>query len=229
VPVGSGLKNVVVNKAGFARAGTFSGGPCASVFQEAGRALVGGNGFGASQKSGAEITSTKFGFAVSGLNGFGSSASVFVEAGFGKIGANGYGPKLVVGQAIIRPSADQTLGGWHDTPLYPSIDESVPDDGDFIESGLNPVTADICELKLQPATDPGIDTDHLVRFRVGRNVDGLPLSLTVRLVQGTTVIESWTVTPTSTPTTYTQTVSSVNAATITNYSDLRLRFEAVLI
>ena len=82
------------------------------------------------------------------------------------------------------------------------------------------------ELKFGPAGDPGVDTGHVLRMQVRPQLDA---TLTVELREGTfTVIQSWT---TEVPLTggalddLTFNVLPANAANITDYGDLRVRWQ----
>jgi hypothetical protein len=125
---------------------------------------------------------------------------------------------------IIVPTADIAAGAWLGDPnadLYANLDETAASDADFIHVGA---TGSVCEVSLQAAADPAVSTGHTVRYRA--KGDG-STDLIVKLVQGTTVIASWTETNVpATETGYQHTLTGTEADSITNYSDLRLRFEA---
>ncbi len=111
--------------------------------------------------------------------------------------------------------------------MHTAIDESVIDDADYIQSGLSPVSADISEVKFSSLTDPAISSGHVIRYRYQKDTTGGDtINLVVRLVQGTTVIASWTHNNIDAVTTAEQTLSGGEADSITDYTDLRLRFEA---
>lgn len=136
---------------------------------------------------------------------------------------------------ILKPASDISAGLW--TPstgvsLFATIDETVPDDADFDTSSSSPVTPDIMEVKLQAGNDPGISDDgseHHIRYRIFKSIASADrLDVTVRLMMGAIQIASWTHTDISTvAATFDQTLSNAQANNIVNYSDLRLRFEAV--
>jgi len=82
------------------------------------------------------------------------------------------------------------------------------------------------ELGLGTLQDPQTDLDHRVQVRARASAGSGDLD--VVLVQGTTVIEDFTqVTLTGSFVTYTFDVTPANAATITNYADLRLRLQGI--
>jgi hypothetical protein len=138
------------------------------------------------------------------------------------------GPATATGQTGV-PTTDITTSTWTVTggtgTFSSALDETVADDGDFVTSPNNPVSA-VFETRFQTLTDPGVDTGHSFDYRIRSNA-ATSSSVTVGLYQNTTLIASET--RTSVPasfTTYTMTLSSGQAATITDYTNLRLRFTA---
>ena len=127
----------------------------------------------------------------------------------------------------LRPSADSAAGSWTVTPLYQKLDETPYDDGDYITSPANPQAAS-CKIKVQSGLDPAMSTGHVVRYRYQKNASGgQALSLTVRLMQGNTVIASNT--HNNVANGFSQgsfTLSAGEANSITDYTDLYLQFEA---
>ena len=139
----------------------------------------------------------------------------------------------------VYPAVDITLDGgaggadptrmWTN-PSYAQIDESSADDGDYTSSPEVPTAGEYCEVQLDPASDPGVDTSHIIRYRYRKNLaGGGQMSFTVYLYQGGSMIASsipdsdvsdaWV--------TGSFTLETYEAAQITNYADLRLRFVAV--
>jgi hypothetical protein len=122
----------------------------------------------------------------------------------------------------LRPNADTTVGAW--TPstgatLFGVIDEAVADDADYITTA----SATTGKVKVEVSTDPADDTNHSVSIRA-RATSG---TLTVSLVQGhpsETLIKAWTPSLTASFAAYVLTMSSGEAAGITDYSDLYLKF-----
>lgn len=122
----------------------------------------------------------------------------------------------------IYPNADASAGSWvpsTGTNLYAVIDEPTASDTDFASSssvGSSPMTL----LLETTGAAPGVTTGHVVHYRI-RGTG----TLLVELLQGGTTIASWTHSPApSTYTTYDQTLSGAQAAAITNYANLKLRF-----
>lgn len=130
--------------------------------------------------------------------------------------------ELVETQVAV-PISDVSDGAW--TPStgadnYATIDEAVPSDTDYDSV----TSASTFEVAVTVLTDPATGGGHYVRYRVG----GLGDSITVRLRQGTTTIASWTDTDlTPTPRTVERYLTTAEANSITDYTVLRLQFEAL--
>lgn len=123
------------------------------------------------------------------------------------------------------PASDVSSGAWSSSlggALAAAIDEVTADDADYISTLT---TADQCTVALQSASDPSTSAGHRVSYRLqGDGVSGIQ----VALLQGSTVIASWTHDPAPTSwTTFTQTLSGTEADSITDYTALRLRFTEV--
>lgn len=117
-----------------------------------------------------------------------------------------------------RPSSDVSNSGWATAPLWSKVDEVVADDADLISASSN---GNVCELGMGSVTDPNGNTGHTITIR-RRSAAGH--SCTIDLVQGTTVIASFTdTTAGATFADITYTLSASEADAITNYADLRLR------
>lgn len=125
---------------------------------------------------------------------------------------------------ILVPTVDITDGDWEasngGSDLAAMLDETTFNDADYIYTRV----LGVCEIRLQPAADPASSSGHIVRYRARGNGS---TDLIVRLKQGSTTIASWTETnvPAS-ETDYQHTLSGAEADAITDYSDLRLQFEA---
>lgn len=131
------------------------------------------------------------------------------------------------------PASDVTDGSWTTdtggTILFDAINESVASDTDYIQSpALTAGNSDFCEIALASITDPAISTGHVISYRY-RAQGTEPMNLVVSLRQGAaTEIAAWTHTSVGgTYTTATQTLSAGQANAITDYADLRLRFNAI--
>lgn len=134
---------------------------------------------------------------------------------------------------FARPSSDVSDGSWTDqaggTDLRAAIDETFPDEADYIRSSTSPPSADICEIALSSVTDPAASVDHIVRYRYAKSQSGgAQINLTVRLFDGGTQIAAWTHTDIDENwTEAAQVLSAGEANSIGNYADLRLKFEAI--
>lgn len=125
-----------------------------------------------------------------------------------------------------RPASDVANTGFADAPLWSKLDEVTPDDGDFIYGA----TGATCTVSLTAGlTDPGLDYGHVVRYRM-RRLDASTASVLVELLQTTTVIASKTETVAAgADFAYgALTLTTTEAAAITDRSALRLRFTATL-
>ena len=137
-----------------------------------------------------------------------------------------------------RPSADDSAGIWapsEGSDLWAMLDETLASDSDRIIAGGAPSAA-VAKIQLSTPPTPGVDTDHLLRWRYA--VLGTPSgawSVKVELMEGAAVVGG------GTPVEETKTgsadeafvsseiaLSSAQAATITDYSDLYLRFTATV-
>jgi RHS repeat-associated protein len=120
-------------------------------------------------------------------------------------------------------------GAW--TGTYVSINEVTPNDSTFLASPTGPVAPNYYEVSLADVQAPMDLTGMKIRYRIAKsgNNSGQVTSLTVELRQGSTVI--FTNTFPSLPgvtgsgwLAVTDVLTPQQAASITNFSDLRLRF-----
>lgn len=133
----------------------------------------------------------------------------------------------------LRPVSDVTVGSYTAVPavgtgvaLASRIGESVRDDETYIQSPSGPDDA-LYEARLPAGLDPLSSDDHTVTVVLSRAGGATSAECTVSLVQGTTVISSATFDElTDTPDVYSWTLEAEEADAITNYADLRLRFES---
>ncbi len=127
-----------------------------------------------------------------------------------------------------RPDQDITLNSWTDqdgntTSIYTTIDETSASDSDYIKV----VAADsMCEIGLGSLTDPGVDTGHVIRFRMYGTGAAAAEKLTVELRMGASFSIAVDANNQSDGAwgDFSLTLSEAQAALITDYSDLRLRF-----
>lgn len=131
-------------------------------------------------------------------------------------------------QDVSKENWDDAVGGDNDNILYDEIDESARNDADYATSGSLSLldTSETWETGLTNVIDPQTSSNHIVKYVYRKNTaGGNVIDLTVRLIQGSTTIASWTHTNIGeTFTLASQTLSAVQTDSITNYSDLRLRF-----
>lgn len=130
----------------------------------------------------------------------------------------------------LYPDADAAIGGWTDqaggtTNLYQTVDEATANDTDYVQSSFNP-TNDIIRFRMSdPTTTVGIPFD--VSYRYGITGVGPSCTITARLKQGNTVIKSWPHTDAALALkTVSQSLSAGELASITNFNDLFVEFEA---
>lgn len=140
---------------------------------------------------------------------------------------------------FARPTADAVVGSWEDeggatTALFESIDEATPSDADFVTSEVAP-SSSAYATDLGTIEDPQSSSNHVVRYRYQKDsAAGAQINLDVELRQGyvdegtlgtliasnshTDIANGWT--------DGSITLSSGEADSITDYSDLQLRFVA---
>lgn len=122
---------------------------------------------------------------------------------------------------LIRPASDISSGSWvpsTGTFLYPVLDEISPDDTDYI---LVSGGASSAEVKLASGSDPSSSVGHVIRYRAKNNESG---TLTTYLYQGATLKATHNPVLTDYYQTFIWTLSGAEADSITDYTDLRLRF-----
>lgn len=136
--------------------------------------------------------------------------------------------KYVNPYQYARPSSDigsditWTTESSGTTNIYTSIDEETASDTDYIYSQAN--KTGYYETGLSSVTDPASSTGHTVRWRSKDSSTKKTLSATMGLYQGTTLIASQSQAISDTITTYTYTLTGTEADSITDYTDLRIRF-----
>ena len=149
-------------------------------------------------------------------------------------GYPGQGPLVVVasGQVLV-PISDVAAGAWTPTPaspttLYDKLDEASADDADYISTAALVAAETPVTLGIQAGSAPAsAGTSVSVRAALLSASYG-SATLRSELLQGTTVIATWTDTVSSTtPATLTHTLTSGEEATITDYTTLRVRVTLV--
>lgn len=138
---------------------------------------------------------------------------------------------------FARPTADTLNEGYTTqvggtTNLFDTINESVTDDGDYIQTAIFP-TSDVYVAALGAIEDPLSSSGHQLQYRFRKSATGgAQIDITVELRQGYvdeatqgTLIASYPHANISeTFTTATQTLTGPQADAITNYAALFLRF-----
>lgn len=137
-----------------------------------------------------------------------------------------------------RPSVDTLIGAFKDDgdgtiDIFQAIDEVTFNDADYVKSEKNP-SASPYVTKLSTIEDPESSSGHTVRFRYRKNAaGGTQIDLTVELREGyvnegtpgTLIADSGLLANiTETFTAGNFTLSGVEADSITDYTDLYLRF-----
>jgi hypothetical protein len=141
---------------------------------------------------------------------------------------------------FLRPNSDvmyMMLGAYPNNTVgerYKNINETVASDLEYVNSQNNPGNNNHTEFGFSAGDIPTVRTGHILRIRNAQidqdtapfdpypsNIGGTATSLGWELKQGSTIIESGTLSPRGWLTT-TINISSANAANITNYADLRI-------
>lgn len=154
------------------------------------------------------------------------AAGISVSPGLGSVAVQGLAPTIhVYANQSVGPSSDISSGGWTPstgTDLFAMLDEVSEDDSDYIYSPNNPTTEEF-EVKFPPLSDPMVDYGH--NISVGLRALGLTTAFDMKLVQGTTVLDSWTeiVAVSDGYVTRHHVLGSTVANNISDYSDLRVR------
>jgi hypothetical protein len=144
----------------------------------------------------------------------------------GHVGPRAQCVGVTTGGQAVRPVADVTDGGWtneldSNVNLYASIDELPASDADYIKSSASPVN-DAATVALGVLSAPVAGTRTLY-YRYKKDLAGHQIDLVVDLMEGASVVQTWT--HTDVPYTWQDAVQTVSG-TITNWSALRLRFTA---
>ena len=128
-------------------------------------------------------------------------------------------------QTVARPVTDTTPGAWLPSAgidLFAMVDEVVANDADYIYA----TTASTCKLALNAVTDPLTSSGQVVSYRAWSPTSG---GLVVKLMQGATVIATWThVTLPTVATTYNQALTAGECDAITNYATLSVQMESTV-
>ncbi len=125
-----------------------------------------------------------------------------------------------------RPDGSvETLSNW--SGAYTTIDEVSASDADYITGSES--ANGTAEEGLSDVNTPTVDTGHTVRFRAWQENATHQRTIVVQLLEGATVRSSYNGGTAinlvkGTPTGYEWTLSEAEAATITDYTNLRIKF-----
>jgi hypothetical protein len=127
-----------------------------------------------------------------------------------------------------RPASDVSAGSWGTAPLWSKLNEDPASDAQFITSDLAVfgASSSVAEVKLGSVTDPGVGTGHIVRARMSVGfADGTDVAF-ITLYQGATLIATSNLTAISSQFfDLSFVLTSIEANSITDYTDLRLDFQ----
>jgi len=134
----------------------------------------------------------------------------------------------------LTPFLDISAGGWTTdagaiVDLFAAIDEAAASDADYVQSSaLAPGNSDVYDVKLSAAADPQSALAHGISYRY-QALGAATMELTVALMQGATTVAQQTHSNVAVGMWLDGmlTLSGAEADSITDYSDLRLRFVAV--
>ena len=124
------------------------------------------------------------------------------------------------------PTSDISAGNWTTqvggtTNLFSVVDESPPDDSDYIRSETGPVNSPVT-LAFGTLSTPQSGPRY-IRYRYGKDTAGAQINLTVELLEGVSVVQSWS--HTDVPLGFTPATQQITNA-ISDYGNLRVRFTA---
>ena len=129
----------------------------------------------------------------------------------------------------LYPDADVAAASWTTTPLYQKVDEEPYSDSDDItyDAGFTPGANSTCELSLDSGTDPSDHTNHILRVRMKRSGFAIPQgTANIYIYQGgTKIAEKGNFSLTTSYADYTLTLTTGEAANITDYTDLRAKIK----
>lgn len=133
----------------------------------------------------------------------------------------------IISNLFAIPFEDITTGGWTPTPLYEQINDGYsPDESDYVSSSFDP-SNDIFEVKLSSIAVASNNRSNQRIVYSAYSVNTINSVLTVSLVDGSTVIATWTDNVQSyQPVWVEHFLTQEQMDAISSYSNLRLRFEA---
>lgn len=137
-----------------------------------------------------------------------------------------------------RPSSDLAGNSFlnqaaSNVNMWNTLDETVADDNDYVVSAKNP-SSNVYVCKLTTVSDPLVDGGHVINARYKKDVSVNPetIDLVIQLREGyaSEVAQGnllWTNTVSDIPSSWTAnswTLDAANAASISDYANLSLRF-----
>lgn len=122
------------------------------------------------------------------------------------------------------PTSDFSVGAWTTqlggtTNLFAVVDETTPDDTDYIRSELAPSSSPVT-LGIGTLSTPGTGPQYL-RYRYGKDSTSAQVDLTVELLEGASVVQTWI--HTNVPAGFALATQQITNS-ISDYSTLRVRF-----
>lgn len=131
-----------------------------------------------------------------------------------------------------RPLTDEILGTWDSsppaTPMALNIDETSPNDADWISETQVLLAPAAYVTKLSTVADPLTDADHTLRVRARRAGAGI-VDLSIEIRQGAIVVASRQQGLTTLDTTYEFALTAGEASLLTDYSAILLAVNKVLV
>jgi hypothetical protein len=122
-----------------------------------------------------------------------------------------------------RPVSDVSTGLWTPVPVFPQVNEEVPNAGTVVTSSDDP-QGDTFEVRLAPLAWP-IPGPQQLTVSLGKSGPE-PVEIKVWLLQGTAIIASTHTTIDGASGGVTITLSDTEKNSITDYTDLRVRVQA---
>jgi len=150
--------------------------------------------------------------------------------GLSSVGGNAIGALATAGSGglVAIPIADIGRGAWTSSSgggIFEAVNETSFDDSDSVFSSTNPVN-DVFVVLLQEVTDPSVDFGHVLKYRFRKTGAGRA-DIIVKLKQADTVIATFSHSDINGAYTLAeQRLADAQAASITNYADLRVEITA---
>lgn len=136
---------------------------------------------------------------------------------------------------VAHPISDTFVGSYHNeanavSNLYASIDESIFNNADYIESESNPISS-VYVCRITALLDPVSVRNHILTVRAGTDLGLLAIGLVIQIRQdyvdeanqGTLIATLTQASVAHTFTEYSHTLSAYECNQITNYANLYAR------